>query len=113
MEKCQISADQFPTVFFRVPIRSISNSTTSPLLEPGPLGLGDLEQAAGADRAGADHVAGQKRNRLGSARKDVAKGPIHILEIAARSFLAVHAGTHHEIVDAGAVDGPVGELIGR
>src|SRR6266511_455957 len=61
-------------------------------LQPAPVAV--LEDAAGADRAGAEDVAGAEVRVPGRLREDRVPGMVHVRELAARTFLAVDAGDH-------------------
>src|SRR6266536_1944093 len=61
-------------------------------LQPAPVAV--LEDAAGADRAGAEDVAGAEVRVPGRLREDRVPGVVHVRELAARTFLAVDAGDH-------------------
>src|SRR5215208_2842631 len=61
-------------------------------LQPAPVPV--LEDAAGADRAGADDVAGAEHRVLRGAGEDRVPTVVEIAEVAARALRAVDAGDH-------------------
>src|SRR5256885_3979570 len=72
-------------------------------LQPAPVSL--LEDATGADRSRAEHVARQEARVARRVRDDRAPRVVHVPELAARALLAVDAREHRA---AAAV-----ELVGR
>src|SRR5690349_14659707 len=55
-----------------------------------------LEDAARADRAGADHVAWDELRVLRGPVEDRLPGVVHVAEVASRALFAVDAGNHLE-----------------
>src|SRR4051794_23729437 len=67
-------------------------------LEPAPRGLGgQLEDAAGADRARAEHVAGAEPGLAAGVRDELGPGPVHARRVPAGELAAVDRGGHLEV----------------
>src|SRR3989442_1683653 len=56
--------------------------------------VAELEDAAGADGARAEHVAGAEVRVARGLRHELVPGVVHVGEPPARALLAVHAGDH-------------------
>src|SRR2546423_7243175 len=72
---------------------------------PEPPAVAELQDAARADRSGAEDVSRKEAGVARGVGDDCVPGVVHVAELAARALLTVHARDHR---GAGAV-----ELVGR
>src|SRR5205085_5834643 len=61
---------------------------------PEPALVAVLEDAAGSDRAGADHVSGPQLRVSGRMGEDGLPRPVHVAEVSTRALPAVYARDH-------------------